>query len=160
MNGWENFFIAEVGASAALLGLIFVGVSINLTRIISIPGLPNRALLTLIILLAILVVCSLLLVPRQIVMIVGIEVLVVGLIVWVKATTLDVTVLQTKKPQYRMPYMLNMALTQLALLPYIVAGIIVLTRGADGLYWLVPAIVISFIKAILDAWVLLVEINR
>ena len=39
-------------------------------------------------------------------------------------------------------------------------SIIVLTRGAGGLYWLVPAIVISFIKAILDAWVLLVEINR
>ena len=58
MIGWENFFIAEVGASAALLGLIFVGVSINLTRIISIPGLPNRALLALIILLTILVVCS------------------------------------------------------------------------------------------------------
>ena len=160
MNGWENFFIAEVGASAALLGLIFVGVSINLTRIISIPGLPNRALLALIILLAILVVSSLLLVPRQIVMLVGIEVLVAGLIIWSIATMLDVTILQKKEPQYRLPYVLNMALTQFAVLPYVVAGIIVLTRGAGGLYWLVPAIVISFIKAILDAWVLLVEINR
>ena len=51
MIGWENFNIAEVGASAALLGLLFVGVSINLARIISLPGLPNRALLALIILL-------------------------------------------------------------------------------------------------------------
>jgi|GEM_PF-5291833 len=51
MNGWEKFFIAKVGALAALLGLIFVGVSINLVRIISIPGLPNRALLAFIILL-------------------------------------------------------------------------------------------------------------
>jgi hypothetical protein len=34
MTGWENFFIAEMGASAALVGLIFVGVSINLTRIL------------------------------------------------------------------------------------------------------------------------------
>ena len=25
MSGWENFFIAEVGASAALAGLVFVG---------------------------------------------------------------------------------------------------------------------------------------
>jgi len=67
-------------------------------------------------------------------------------------------ILQKKEPQYRLPYTLNMVLTQFALLPYIVAGIIVLTRGAGGLYWLVPAIVISFIKALLDAWVLLVEI--
>ena len=65
MIGWENFFIAEVGASAALLGLIFVGVSINLTRIISLPGLPNRAFLALIILLTILIMCSLLLIPGQ-----------------------------------------------------------------------------------------------
>jgi hypothetical protein len=36
----------------------------------------------------------------------------------------------------------------------------VLTRGVGGLYLLVPAIIISFIKALLDAWVLLVEINR
>ncbi len=73
---------------------------------------------------------------------------------------LDVSILQTTEPKYRLPYMVNLVLTQLALLPYIIAGISVLTRGAAGLYWLVPAIVISFIKAILDAWVLLVEINR
>ena len=160
MIGWENFFIAEVGASAALLGLIFVGVSINLTRIISLPGLPNRALLALIILLTILVICSLLLIPGQPQTLAGIELLFVGLIVWITATRLDVIILLKKEPQYRSSYMLNMTLTQFALLPYIVAGIIVLTRGAGGLYWLVPAIIISFIKALLDAWVLLVEINR
>ena len=53
-----------------------------------------------------------------------------------------------------------MVLTQFAVLPYVISGISVLTRGAGGLYWLVPAILISFIKAVLDAWVLLVEINR
>lgn len=64
MPSWESFFTAEVGASAALAGLIFVGVSINLTRIISLPGLPNRALLTLCLLLAILVISSLMLIPE------------------------------------------------------------------------------------------------
>ena len=160
MNGWENLLIAEVGASAALLGLIFVGVSINLTRIISIPGLPDRAFLALVILLTILIMSSLLLVPGQSLTLVGIELLVFGLIVWIIATRLDVIILLKKEPQYRSSYMLNLVLSQLALLPYIVAGILVLTRGAGGLYWLVPAIIISFIKAILDAWVLLVEINR
>ena len=82
MVGWESFFIAEVGASAALVGLIFVGVSINLIRILSLPGLPNRALLALVLLLTILVVCSLLLVPGQTLTFVGIEVLVIGLVVW------------------------------------------------------------------------------
>jgi NADPH:quinone reductase-like Zn-dependent oxidoreductase len=98
MSGWENFFIAEVGASAALLGLLFVGVSINLTRILSIPGLPNRAFLGLVILLTILVVSSLLLVPGQSLTLAGIEILIVGLIVWITATMLDVSILQKKEP--------------------------------------------------------------
>lgn len=160
MTGWENFFIAEVGASAALTGLLFVGVSINLTRILSIPSLPNRALLALILLLTILVVSSLLLVPRQSLTLAGIEVLVVGLFIWCAATALDVTILQKTVSQYRLPYTTNIVLSQLAVLPYVIAGITVLARGAGGLYWLVPAVIFSFIKAILDAWVLLVEINR
>ena len=160
MNGWENFFIAEVSASAALLGLIFVGVSINLTRILSISGLPNRALLALIILLTILVISSLLLVPEQISTLIGTEILVVGLIAWIIATSIDVSILRTRQRQYRLSYMVNIVLTQFALLPYIIAGIIALTRGLGGLYWVVPAIIFSFTKAILDAWVLLVEINR
>lgn len=56
--------------------------------------------------------------------------------------------------------MINMALSQLAVLLYVIAGIILLVVGADDLYWLVPVVIFSFIKAILDAWVSLVEINR
>jgi modulator of FtsH protease len=44
--------------------------------------------------------------------------------------------------------------------PYVIAGIFVLVGVPNGLYWLVPAAIFSFIKAILDTWVLLVEINR
>jgi modulator of FtsH protease len=160
MNGWENFFIAEVGASAALAGLIFVGVSINLTRILSLPRLPNRALLALILLLTILVISSLLLVPGQSLIFAGIEVLVIGLVTWILTTALDVNTLQKTEPRYRRPFASNMVLSQLAAVPYVIAGITTLASGAAGLYWLVPAVIFSFIKAIADAWVLLVEINR
>ena len=78
MSVWNDFFTAELAASAALVGLIFVGISINLTRIVTIPRLPSRALLALIVLLAILVVSSLLLVPGQSLTLVGSEVLIVG----------------------------------------------------------------------------------
>ena len=33
MSAWESFFVAEVGASAVLVGLVFVGLSINLDKI-------------------------------------------------------------------------------------------------------------------------------
>ncbi len=41
--GWETFFVAEVGAAAALTGLLFVAVSINLTKVLAFPQLPGRA---------------------------------------------------------------------------------------------------------------------
>ncbi len=40
---WANFFVAEVGASAALTGLVVVAISINLAKILSYPSLPDRA---------------------------------------------------------------------------------------------------------------------
>jgi hypothetical protein len=40
---WANFFVAEVGASAALTGLLVVAISINLARILSFAQLPERA---------------------------------------------------------------------------------------------------------------------
>ncbi len=37
MNGWEDFAIAQVGASAALAGLVLVAVSVNLDRVLAEP---------------------------------------------------------------------------------------------------------------------------
>jgi lipopolysaccharide export LptBFGC system permease protein LptF len=51
-------------------------------------------------------------------------------------------------------------LTQICVLSYIVAGIVMITLGSDGINIVVPAVVVSFIIALMDAWVLLVEINR
>jgi hypothetical protein len=38
MSDWTNFFMVEAEAAAALGGLVFVGVSINLDKIVSNPG--------------------------------------------------------------------------------------------------------------------------
>ena len=65
MSGWESFFVAQVGASAAVAGLVFVGVSINLDKILKYAGLPGRAQEALIVLMLVLVVSSLMLVPGQ-----------------------------------------------------------------------------------------------
>lgn len=42
---WRGVFAARNGASAALRGLIFVGVSLNLDKIVAAPALARRALL-------------------------------------------------------------------------------------------------------------------
>jgi hypothetical protein len=160
MNGWDNFLIAEVGASATLAGLIFVGVSINLTRILMNASLPSRAFQALVFLIAILILSSLLLVPRQSLAVVGIEILAVALALWIIIVVTDVNSLKKSEVQYRHYVKSNLVVNQLVVLPYFISGVVVLVRGASGLYGLVPAVLFSFLKAIGDAWVLLVEINR
>ncbi|MEJ0007582.1 MAG: hypothetical protein WDM77_14760 [Steroidobacteraceae bacterium] len=59
MEAWHDFFVAQVGASSALTGLLFVAVSINLTRILEFAHLPIRAFECLVTLLGILIVSTL-----------------------------------------------------------------------------------------------------
>ena len=85
MGDWHDFFVAEAGAAGVLTGLVCVGVSMNLERILSEPGsgLTGRsAAEALILLMAVLTVSSLLLVPGQGRGLVGTEVLVVGIAAW------------------------------------------------------------------------------
>jgi hypothetical protein len=51
-------------------------------------------------------------------------------------------------------------LAELAVLPFVVAGVSLLRGAGGGLYWLVPGVVLCLVVAVLDAWVLLVEILR
>jgi modulator of FtsH protease len=73
MRGWSDFFAAEVGASAALAGLLFVAVSINLRQILKFPHLPTRALEALATLLCVLVISTFALVPGQTALVHGLE---------------------------------------------------------------------------------------
>ena len=57
--------VAEVGAAAALSGLVIVAISINLQRILSFPQLPGRAAEMLIMLVGTLLASSFALMPGQ-----------------------------------------------------------------------------------------------
>jgi hypothetical protein len=74
---WEPFFSAIIAAAAALTGLLFVAVSINLDRILK-GGrfLPTRAAETLATLLLVVVSSALALVPQSI-RLLGVEILII-----------------------------------------------------------------------------------
>ena len=157
---WDNFFLAETGAAAALTGLLFVAVSINITEILRFAWLPGRAGETLTLLVGALIAASLVLLPEQSTTALGIEVVVIGLAVWTMVTIIEVRA--RRYPEYREhgAYYPRVALLQVATLPAVVAGIILLTGSLDGLYVLAAGIMISFVVAVLNAWILLVEIRR
>jgi modulator of FtsH protease len=165
MEDWHDFFLAVAGAAAVLAGLVFVGVSINLSRIISNPiyGLTGRALEALVLLVAVLIVTCLLLVPAQGMVVAGVEVLAVGVADWAAIVAIHLLHLrnwQALQTNLRWHFMTRVVLGQVATLPFVGAGVAVLSWGVGGLYWLVAAVVLSLVVAVLDAWVLLVEIQR
>ena len=160
-QGWGELFLAEAGASAALGGLLFVAVSINLERIIAIRSLPGAALATIVLLVAVLMVSTFALVPEQPRWVLGGEVLVVGIVAWSTVTGISLRALRAPIPnQPRFVPLISVVVTQAATLPMVVAGVSLLLVAGGGLYWLVPGVAFSLVVAVVNAWVLLVEVVR
>jgi hypothetical protein len=159
-EGWGDFLVAEVGASAALGGLVFVGLSLNLDRILAFPGLANRAFIALALLVTVLVICSLMLVPGQSQVSIAIETLAVGGMLWIAGTRAAVLALSKGLYYSRRTFINDALFFQVAVLPYLIGGVLGLMGRDVGLLLVAAAIILSFVKAVLEAWVLLVEIKR
>ncbi len=159
MEHWTDFFVAQVGASAALLGLLFVSLSINIEKILALPGLASRGLLALMLLLAVLLAGSLMLVPGQAATLQGAEVLAIGAILTLSGGRIQWRAFGAH-PGHRLNSTANTVLFLASVLPYLAAGVSLAMGAGHAPYWLAAAMLVSFIKAVTDAWVLLVEINR
>jgi hypothetical protein len=152
-------FVATAGASAALAGLLFVAVSINVERILRYEGLPERAIETLAMLMAVLIVSVFGLMPGQGHVAIGAEVLGVGLAVLgiVLALPHGYTGVD-EEPRFWLWG--RWAIRLLATVPLLVAGASLLAESGGGLYWVAAGIVLAVSGSVANAWVLLVEILR
>jgi hypothetical protein len=155
---WHEFFVAAVGASAALLGLLFVAISINLEQILKQRHLPGRAAGTLGTLLSVLVGCSFGLAPGQSNRTLGVEILATGAVVGTQAIWVSVGKRSEGDPLTwtlgNLPILLSPALA------FVGGGSSLLAGSGGGLYWILAGTVLAFVAASLNAWVLLVEILR
>jgi hypothetical protein len=158
MQGWSNFFVGELGAAAALTGLLFVAVSINLARILQFPHLPTRAAEALIQLLSVLIVSTVALIPRQSATEYGVEIGVTGLLVWAAHTR--ALIRSRKFDRQYIGFAARFLVNQVPPLPFVIAGGLLIAGRSSGVYWIVPGILLCFAAGIFGAWVLLVEIQR
>jgi modulator of FtsH protease len=158
MQGWSNFLVAELGAAAALTGLLFVAVSINLDRILKFPHLPTRAAEGLLALMSVVVVSTFALIPRQTMRTYGVEICATGLLTWAMHT---VALARSRKfdRQY-VSFTSRFLLNQLPPLPFVISGALLIAGRTAGVFWIVPGVLLSFAAGIFGAWVLLVEIQR
>lgn len=159
-EGWESLCVAEAGVAAVLAGLLFVAVSINLARVLEHPGLPGRAAEAIGLLVGALVACTLGLVPGQSPAVLGTELLGAGLLAWSVQVGIHLRAARHRVGPSTAVLAGRIALAQAAALPLPVAGLSLLLGAGGGLYWLVPGIIGCLVVAVLDAWVLLIEIVR
>jgi hypothetical protein len=156
---WKDLFVAVAGASAALTGLLFVAVSINLERILKFEGLPERALETLLFLVSALLVSIVALIPGQSHVALGLELLIVSSVA--ATVILRLPTLRMSDDEVERSWVLTRWAVRLAAtVPFVVGGASVLAECGGGLYWVVAGIVFAIIGAVASAWVLLVEILR
>jgi modulator of FtsH protease len=157
---WNDFFVACAGASAALAGLVFVAVSINIERILKFEGLPERSLSTLLLLVAVLLVSIVGLVPGQSRAALGAELLGVSI---VTGGMIALFTARSRKGADNEPpsgFVLRVLFVAAGTLPLVIGAVSILADAGGGLYWILAGIVFAITGAVTNAWVLLVEILR
>jgi hypothetical protein len=156
---WTDLFVATAGAAAALAGLVFVAVSINLERILHFQGLPERALQTVLMLLSVVVISVVALLPGQDRVALGLELLVVAAVYTAGLALTSRTSLPTSE-QPRSWLVGRLLLLGLGAVPLVIGAFSVLAEAGGGLYWITAGIVGAIAGGVANAWVLLVEIWR
>jgi modulator of FtsH protease len=157
-DGWSDFLVAGAAAAGTLAGLVFVAISINLTRILDIASMPGRAAETLILLLNVLLLCLVTLAPGESRTTLGLLVLLLGLAGW--AAVVRIQLRSPMPPDYRSFMVRRVAFSQAATLPFVAAGVSILAGGGGGMAWFLGGVLIGLAVSVGNAWVLLIEILR
>ncbi|HUQ63377.1 MAG TPA: hypothetical protein VM121_06470 [Acidimicrobiales bacterium] len=162
---WSEFALAHLGASAALLGLVFVALSINLRDVVGSQPLVNRAAEAVVVLASVLVTATVVLIPGQDRGVLSAEVLAVAVVTSFAVWRLEGgSRAMGRKGDERGPSPSQVAFRRAmclgAQLLLVVAAIALAVEAGGGLYWWPAAVVAAYVGALGNAWVLLIEILR
>ena len=101
IEAWADFCVAQIGASAALAGLVFVGASINLAKIIEYPRLVGLVLEAILMLSIVLGEASILLAPHHSLAWAGGEIIIFSVVLWIGVGIVQRRVFCQTAPEYR-----------------------------------------------------------
>jgi modulator of FtsH protease len=158
-SAWSDLFVASAGAAAALSGLVFVAVSINIERILDNEGVPDFAFVTVLLLLGVLMVSLLGLIPDQGGEALGWELLGGGL-AWAAliVSRMRASIPSTEgRPRYLAS---RVVLPVVGMAPLLIGAITLVASAGGGLHWIVAGIITTIFAGVANAWILLVEILR
>ena len=158
-DGWTTFVTTEVGAAAALSGLVFVALSINLKSILAQPVLVGRAGEAIVLLLGPAAFGLVLLSPYGHLRLGGIE-LALAATFGVALNLILARAWQARKDQPRLTYLGRVVIVEAAVAAEIAGAAILLAAPSAGVGWIGFGGLFCIAGGIADAWVLLVEILR
>jgi modulator of FtsH protease len=160
MEGWSEFFLGEVGAAAALAGLLVVAISINIERIMANPILPARAAQTVTVIGAAVVISSFALFPQELAWF-GWEAIAVA-VVMAGAGALQLSgALRRRKPGDPLSWT-TVPISFLAIVAVLTAvgGLVLVSGSSAGVYLIALGIIAAMVVTLINGWVLLIEILR
>jgi hypothetical protein len=148
---------AVAAAAAAFAGLLFVALTVNLSRILPDAAHVARAREALAGLLSLLVLGLLVLIPGQGRDALGIELLGAAAVLVAISIPLQRQTIQRLPPGGRVRWALRMLPVNLATIAIAVAGACLLAGAGGGLYWLAGTVVVYIMRSAFDSWALVVE---
>ena len=158
--GWSDFLTVAATTAGALVGLVFVALSINLSRIIALPGVSGRAAETIILLSGALAESIIALIPQLSSRQLGWALLIVVAVTWTVPVIIQLRTALQHAYYQRSLALLRALLHQFAAVPALVAAACLIGLHPGGMLWLAVGAIAAMLVAIFNAWVLLVEIMR
>ena len=159
MDGWSEFAVAAAGATAALAGLVIVGISVNIKEILASPALVVRGAVTIAGLVVSLIATLALLVPQSATA-AGVELLVVTAFALLIESRALLAELRQRPRRSRWEMVSHVALAALWIVPFLLAGILLCVQQPGGVYALALGVATAIVAAIINTWVLLIEVLR
>jgi hypothetical protein len=160
MGSWQTLFATQAGVAAALTGLVFVALSINLKEILAVPGLAARAGEALLLLLFPVVSGLVGVLPQTSIRALGGELLAISVLLWLMVTRILLDGRKAARMRPLQEFLIRAIAAQAAMVPAIVAGCLLLAGNQSGLWFQAAAVILCIVAGVGDAWVLLVEILR
>ncbi len=156
---WQPFFTAIIGTTGALLGLLFVGISMSIPKIITSTGLPRAAAQPLFLLFGVLTTSLFFLVPNQPLSVLGTEVLGASLVVGGAATYNDLVAFREVAGSELGRFLSNFIFNLIPFGLMAASGAFLMAEREQGFYVMLPAIILSFVQATTISWAFLVAIH-
>jgi hypothetical protein len=163
VSGWHDFYILAGTASATLVGLLFVGLSLHLRIVVTTSEVRSLARVTLANFAVILFVSLFMVIPQS-PSAAGLQLIGAGIVSLVVVAPSLVAAGRSRdwgfqmSPVQRVRVALRFGVSAVSYIAIVVAGILLLSSVTTGLTWLLVTVVVLVVVSLRNTWDLLVTV--